>query len=199
VRGLPVTALLLCAGVAAAGCGSSAPTAKTTTTTTASVVQQAICPSEQQPGIAADFGRFKSVADANRMIERARSVGFQGLEVQRRGCNDFAVVLRGLKSVRQGRSLQQEARSVGLKVTLECRSLAPQGGLAAVFGHRRTRRAAARLARTAASRGFQGLQVVQERCTEWEVVLFGLKTAQERRAFAREARSVGFNVTFEPG
>ena len=197
MRGPPVTALLLFAGVAATGCGSSAPTAQTTTS--APAVQQAICPSEQQPGIVADFGHFHSVADANKMIERARGVGFQGLEVQRRGCNDFAVVLRGLKNERQGRELQREARSVGLQVALECRSVPVQGGLAAVFGHRPTRRAAVRLEAAARRTGFQGLQVVQTRCADWEVVLYGLKTAQQRRAFAQEARSVGFHVTFEPG
>ena len=196
MRGLPVTALLLCAGAAATGCGSSAPTAQTTTSP---AVQQAICPSEQQPGIVADFGHFHSVADADRMIKRARGVGFQGLEVQRRGCNDFAVVLRGLKNERQGRELQREARSVGLQVALECRSVPVQGGLATVFGHRPTRRAALRLAAAARRAGFQGLQVVQTRCADWEVVLYGLKTAQQRRGFAEEARSVGFHVTFEPG
>ena len=196
MRGLLVTALLLSAGAVAGGCGSSAPKAQTTT---APVVQQSVCPSEQQPGILADFGHFHSEADANGMVERARSVGFQGLEVQRRGCSDFVVVLRGLKNLRQGLSLQREARSAGLQVTLDCRSLPLQGGLAAVFGHRPTRRAAGRLARTAASRGFQGLKVVQDRCDDWEVVLYGLKTAQERRTFAREARNVGFDITFEAG
>jgi hypothetical protein len=47
--------------------------------------------------------------------------------------------------------------------------------------------------------GFQGLQIVQDRCNDWEVVLYGLKTAAERRAFAREARSAGFRVTYESG
>ena len=133
------------------------------------------------------------------MIDHAKSFGFQGLEVQQRGCHDFVVVLRGLKSVRQGKGLQREAHSVGLRVTLDCRSGPMQSGLAAVFGHRRTRRAARRLAGVAKRGGFQGLRVVQDRCDDWEVVLYGLKTAQQRREFAREARSVGLHVTFEPG
>jgi hypothetical protein len=197
VRALLVTALLLGAGVAAAGCGSSAPTAPTTTSPPA--VEKSPCASEQEPGILANFGHFHSVAAANRMIERAHSYGFQGLEVQRRGCKDFAVVLRGVASVRQGHDLQAEARRVGLRVTLDCRSLAPQGGLVAVFGHRRTRHAAEVLATKAGAQGFQGLQIVQDRCKDWAVVLYGLKTPRQRREFAREARSVGFRVTFEPG
>jgi hypothetical protein len=133
------------------------------------------------------------------MIELAHVVGFQGLEVQRRGCHDFAVVLRGLNSLHQGHELQREARRVGIRVVLDCRSQPQRGGLVAVFGHRRTRPAAERLATKAASLGFQGLQIVQDRCTDWTVVLYGLKTARERRAFAREARSVGFHIRFEPG
>ena len=199
MRGLAVTAILLCAGLAAAGCGSSGSAAQTTTATSASAVQEAPCASQQQPGIVADFGHFASVAAANRMIERARAVGFQGLEVQRRSCNDFAVVLRGLQSVRQGRSLQREARAVGLTVRLDCRSQPPHGGLAAVFGRRRTRRAAQRLAAEAEHVGFQGLQIVQDRCNDWEVVLYGIQTAAQRRAFAREARHAGFHVKFESG
>jgi hypothetical protein len=162
-------------------------------------VQQAICPSEQKPGILADFGHFTTAAAANKMIDRARAVGFQGLEVQRRDCDDFAVVLRGLTGVRQGRSLQREAERVGLDVTLDCRSQPLQGGLVAVFGHVRTRRAARRLAAAAAHAGFHGLQVIQDRCDDWEVALYGLKTAPERRAFAEEARRAGFRVRFEPG
>jgi hypothetical protein len=133
----------------------------------------------------------------NALIARARAVGFLGLVVQRRACHDFAVVVRGLKSVSQGHSLQREARTVNLRVTLDCHSVSPQADLVAVFGHRRTLHAASRLASAAARSGFKGLEVVQDRCDDWKVVLYGLRTAQDRRAFAREARRVGFRVTFE--
>ena len=168
-------------------------------TTGSSVAQSSGCTNQQEAGILADFGRFHSVADANRMIDRAAAVGFNGLIVEQRGCQMFVVVLRGLTSVSQGRSLQREARGVGLHVTLECRSAPFRGELVAVFGHRRTLTAANRLAAAAEHKGFKGLQVVQDRCTDWEVVLYGLKTAADRRAFAREARTAGFHVTFEPG
>jgi hypothetical protein len=40
---------------------------------------------------------------------------------------------------------------------------------------------------------------VQDRCNDWEVVLYGIQTAAQRRAFAREARHAGFHVKFESG
>jgi hypothetical protein len=168
-------------------------------TTGSSVAQPTACAFEQEAGILADFGHFRSIAAANHQIDRASSLGFKGLIVEERGCNDFAVVLRGLTSVSQGRSFQREARSVGLRVRLECRSLPLQGELVAVFGHRRTRSGAHRLGAAAARVGFKGLQVLQDRCNDWAVVLYGLKTGPERRAFARETHREGFKVTFERG
>jgi hypothetical protein len=163
------------------------------------VAQQNACANQQEAGILADFGHFTSVAAANKLINRADSAGFKGLAVEARSCNDFAVVLRGLTSMSQARSFQQEARGAGFHVTLDCRSAPPKGELVAAFGHRRSRIAANRLARAAEHGGFKGLQVVQDRCDDWEVVLYGLETAAARRAFAREARAAGFPVTFEQG
>jgi hypothetical protein len=176
----------------------AAPTSGATTTSS-SVAQQPACTNQEEPGILADFGHVTSVAAANQLIDRADSVGFKGLTVEQRGCNDFAVVLRGLTSMSQARSFQKEARGAGFHVALDCRSAPLRGSPVAVFGHRRTAGAANRLARAAEHRGFKGLQVVQDRCTDWEVVLYGLTTPAARRAFAREARAVGFPVTFEQG
>jgi cell division septation protein DedD len=168
-------------------------------TSSSKVVQQSLCPSEQTVGLSADFGHRKTRADANALLQKAAAVGFKNLVVERRGCNDFAVVLHNLQSHAQARDLQDEARSAGFAVTLDCRSHPIQGGLAAVFGHRRTRAAAMRLQQQAAAVGFQGLQVQQDTCDDWEVDLYGLKTPSQRRDFLREARSVGLHVTFEPG
>jgi hypothetical protein len=162
-------------------------------------VQQSLCPSEQGKGILANFGHRRSTDAANRLIAQVQKVGFRGLVVQRRSCNDYAVVLPGLKSLAQASALQREARTVSLRVTIDCRSHPVEGGLAAVFGHRRTRRAALVLMRDAARVGFQNLQVHQDRCNDWEVDLYGIKTPDQRLALAKEAARVGFHVTFEPG
>jgi hypothetical protein len=171
----------------------------TTTAVAPQVVQQSVCPSEQGVGVTAVFGHARTTAQADRLASRARALGFENLVVQRRSCKDYAVVLPGLKSVRVGRTLEGEARHAGLRVTLECRSHPIEGGLAAVFGHRRTRAAAAALRRRAAAVGFKGLEVVQDRCDDWEVDLYGITAPGERAAFRAEALKAGFRVTFEPG
>jgi hypothetical protein len=180
-----------------------APATTTTTTTAATattqVVQQSLCPSEQGAGILANFGHRRTSAAADELSAHARRFGFRGLVVQRRACHDFAVVLPGLKTLRQARELQREARTVGLKVTLDCRSQPVLGGLAAVFGHRATRRAARKLLREAAHVGFRNLQVQQDACNDWEVDLHGIQTQGQQQELTKEAASVGFRLTFEPG
>src|SRR5262249_37707672 len=97
----------------AAGCGStkqsSPPTSVAATTGSATLPQSSGCLWQQEAGVLADFGQFPSVDAANSEIARAGSAGFRGLVVEQRGCNRYAVVLRGLTSVAQGRSLQREA------------------------------------------------------------------------------------------
>jgi len=214
VRRQAVTALLALAALSAAGCGSStqatkatpqtapAPTTTSPTprvTSASTVGEHAVCPSEQGAGIQASFGDRRTTSAAEALVAQAGKLGFRGLLVQQRGCNDYAVVLPGLKNLRQARDFRAEARSVGFHVVLECRSRPLEGGVAAVFGHRRTRRAALLLRRSAERFGFMKLQVQQDRCNDWEVALYGTTTAAQRRDLAKEAASVGFHLTFEPG
>jgi hypothetical protein len=157
------------------------------------------CQSQQQPGIDASFGVRRSPAAAQRLIARAARVGFQNLTVQRRSCKRYAAVLVGLSSMAQARDFQQEAAGAGFAVVLECRSQPVRGGLAAVFGHRRSHGGAVVLMRAATASGFQNLQVQQDRCGDWEVDLYGADTAKQRAALRREAAAVGYHLTFEPG
>jgi hypothetical protein len=99
----------------------------------------------------------------------------------------------------QARGLQQEAAGAGFAVVLECRSQPVRGGLAAVFGHRRSHRGAVVLMRAATASGFHNLHVQQDRCGDWEVDLYGVDTAKQRRALRREAATAGYRLTFEPG
>jgi cell division septation protein DedD len=194
--------LVLAAALAATGCGSSktqAGPAATAATPTASATEQSICPTEQKAGIAADFGRRSSESAAEDLRARAEQVGFKGLTVQRRGCRSYAVVLLGLRTVSQALDLQKEAGGAGFPVAVECRSHPVEGGLAAVFGHRPTRSAAQQLLRAAESSGFRGLRVQQDRCRDWEVDLYGLKTPAARHELTTEARRAGLDVTFELG
>jgi hypothetical protein len=193
---------VIIAALAVAGCGAAkeetaSTTSATTTPTTAAPVQG--CAAQRQPGVAAVFGDRRTEEAAQALAARALHNGFEGLVVERRGCRDYAVVLYGLRDLRQAREFKAEATSVGYRVRIECRSHPSMGGLAAVFGHRRTKRAALRLQARAERLGFPGLQVQQDSCGDWEVDLYGLKTAAQRREFKAEAASVGFHIVFERG
>jgi hypothetical protein len=159
----------------------------------------AFCNSEQEAGVAAVFGHRRTVDGAAALRRAAAGAGYRDLVIQRRGCADFAVVLTGFTGVAQARQLQRDAAAVNLRVRLECRTYAPRGGLNAVFGHRRTKLAAQKLATRAQAVGFLGLDVRQDRCGDWEVDLGGLRTAAQRREFRSEAVRAGFHVRFEPG
>jgi hypothetical protein len=157
------------------------------------------CPYEQDAGVAAVFGHRRTVEAAHTLRQASERVGFPGLVIQQRGCRDYAVVLTGLEDFAQAKDFQRQAATVGHHVTLECRTQLPEGGLNAVFGHRRTRRAAEELAARANAAGFPGLSVRQDACGDWEVDLEGLETAAQRREFRLQAARVGVHVTFEPG
>jgi hypothetical protein len=194
--------MALAAVLSATGCGSAKTEATPTTTAvtpTATAGGQSACATEQTAGIAANFGHRRSQAAAEQPADRAQKVGFQGLVVQRRGCDDYAVVLLGLSTVGQARDFQQEATGAGFPVRLECRSHAAEGGLAGVFGHRRTPAAARKLLQQAEAAGFEGLRVQQDACGDWEVDLYGLTTPAQRRELTAEARKAGFHVRFERG
>ena len=165
----------------------------------ASVTQGRRCASEQGVGVSAVFGHRRTLGAAIALRNAAEGVGFRGLVVQQRGCDDYAVVLTGLKDLAQARDFQREAARVSIPVVLECRTTVRRGGLNAVFGHRRTRSAAERLKARAEAVGFPGLDVQQDECGDWEVDLRGLKTESQRRDFRSEAARVGFQIRFEPG
>jgi hypothetical protein len=157
------------------------------------------CVPEQPAGYAALFGHRRTPAAAQQLRAAARRVGFPGLEVQRRGCLDYAVVLTGLQSLGQARDFQREASSVGFQVTIECRSRPRRGGVNAVFGHRRTEVAAQRLADDVRALGLKGIVVQQDVCGDWEVDHAGPRTAEARRVYRLDAESVDLHVRFEPG
>ena len=158
-----------------------------------------LCRRTREAGFEAVFGHASTPEGLRSLRDAAQRVGFTGLTVQRRGCLDYALVLTGLTSYGQAKDFRAEAAHAGFAVKLECRSAPPTGGINAVFGHRRTRSAADRLAREVTAAGFEGVFVRQDACGDWEVDHSGLRTEQQRTAYALRARSLGLAVTFEPG
>jgi hypothetical protein len=69
------------------------------------------------------FGRFSSQGAADALAARATAVGFKGLTVQADDCSRWEVALYRIPSAEVGKSIQQEARSARLNVSVQ-----PVGG-----------------------------------------------------------------------
>lgn len=69
--------------------------------------------------IDAVFGYFETEQEARGMRDRALEAGFVGTEVARNGCGRARVAVGGIPTLEVGRQLAEEARGVGLDVTLE--------------------------------------------------------------------------------
>lgn len=69
--------------------------------------------------IDAVFGYFDSEAEAVEVRDRALEVGFQGTEASWNGCGRVRVAVGGIPTLEVGREFAEQARSVGLEVTLE--------------------------------------------------------------------------------
>jgi hypothetical protein len=65
------------------------------------------------------FGRFTGVGDAQALLQRVVKAGFVGSAVEPDGCGRWKVDVHGVKTLDVGRQLAAEARTVGLKVTIE--------------------------------------------------------------------------------
>jgi len=75
------------------------------------------------PGATGDldlvFGRRDTPAEANRLLEQVRGVGYVDAQVQADGCLRWKVVYTGIESYEQGASSRAEARGAGLDAELE--------------------------------------------------------------------------------
>jgi hypothetical protein len=69
--------------------------------------------------IDAVFGYFDNVLEAAKLRDSALAVGFQGAEAAWDACGRLRVFVGGIPTLEVGRELAEEARGVGLDVTLE--------------------------------------------------------------------------------
>ncbi len=196
---------------AAAGCGSKATSGAATTSAAAPAATpsqpagsteqgDAACQSIPHPGgVRAVWPRRSSAAAAEAVRQEAESRGFQGLDVEERGCGNFYVTLPGLTDLKQFAAFKAEAKSAGFAVRVLCESPPDDNGdTEAVFGFRRTHRLAVNLKRLVVERGFVGAEIEMDACDHWSVVVDGLTSDSMQKDFAAEARSAGFTVTFRP-
>ncbi len=86
------------------------------------------CVRVAKPGATGDldlvFGRRDTPAEAERLLERVRHVGYVDAQMQADGCLRWKVVYTGIESYAQGASSAAEARGAGLSAQIE---VAPPG------------------------------------------------------------------------
>ena len=91
-----------------------------------------------QNELEAVFGHVKTPAAAQVLLGKVRRVGFANADIIRAGCSDYKVFQRGVETWDIGVDLQDEARQVGLAVTLECVRGKGAGDIQAIIGTRPT-------------------------------------------------------------
>ena len=81
------------------------------------------CVHVAKPGETGDldlvFGRRDTVAEADRLLEQVKRVGYGDAEVQADGCLRWKVLYTGIESYAQGASSAAEARGAGLEAQIE--------------------------------------------------------------------------------
>ena len=81
--------------------------------------------SEGEPGeLDLVFGRRDTVAEAERLLEQVRGVGYKDAELRGDGCGRWKVLYDGIESYEQGASSAEQAHGAGLKAR---RELEPPG------------------------------------------------------------------------
>jgi len=65
------------------------------------------------------FGYFDSEADAKPLLDKVLAVGFKGSQLELNACGQVKVAVHGITTLEVGDQVMAEARSVGLRPTLE--------------------------------------------------------------------------------
>ena len=121
---LPLSLFLLAATLILAGGVSGAPAKQ----------QQGCETPVYENGLDLVFGRAKSQAAADKIAQRAVTVGFKGVKTVQESCTVWKAVLRGLDSFSTAVGVQAEARTVRNFPTIECMTAQQTGQLQAIFG-----------------------------------------------------------------
>ena len=142
-------------------------------------------------GLEAVFGRFKTHEQAIAFRNTVTGRGFVNANIIQ-GCNEFRVVVRGIDTFDIGVDLQNEARTVGFSVTLECIQAKSLGQWNGVLGHGRDRPSAQAIVNHAASVGFPGAKLRNDPCGGFEVYVPGFASQADAESWAEAARARGF-------
>jgi hypothetical protein len=148
-----------------------------------------------QNELEAVFGRVKTPAAAQVLLGKVRRVGFQNADIIRSACAEYKVFQRGIETWDIGVDLQEEARTVGLSVTLECVRGKGAGDIQAILGTRPTSADVQALAARAKDRGITSLKIRPAPCGGFQAYVTGFRTRAQAEEFRDNARRVGFPET----
>ena len=155
----------------------------------ASAKQQQGCETPvYENGLDLVFGRAKSSAAADRITQRAVTVGFKGVKTVQESCTVWKAVLRGLDSFSTAVGVQVEARTVRRFPTIECVTAQQTGQLQAIFGTRPTISDLNVVIARANSFGYVGLKIKRAPCGGYQAYVAGFSDKAQALEFARTAR-----------
>jgi hypothetical protein len=175
---LPLSLLLLAAALILAA-GVSGAVAK----------QQQGCETPvYENGLDLVFGRAKSRAAADKITQRAVTVGFKGVETVQESCTVWKAVLRGLDSFPTAVGVQAEARPVHYFPTIECVIAQQTGQLQAIFGTLPTIGEINVVIARANSFGYVGLKIKRAPCGGYQAYVAGFSDKAQAFEFAQTAR-----------
>jgi hypothetical protein len=142
------------------------------------------------------FGRAKSPAAADRIAQRAVTVGFKGVKTVQESCTRWKAVLRGLDSFSTAVGVQAEARTVHRFPTIECVTSEQTGQLQAIFGTLPTISELNVVIARANSFGYVGLKIKRAPCGGYQAYVAGFSDKAQALEFAQTARErSGLRVT----
>ena len=134
------------------------------------------------------FGRAKSPAAADKITQRAVTVGFKGVKTVQESCTLWKAVLRGLDSFPTAVGVQAEARAVHYFPTIECVIAQQTGQLQAIFGTLPTIRELNVVIARANSFGYIGLKIKRAPCGGYQAYVAGFSDKAQAFEFAQTAR-----------
>jgi hypothetical protein len=154
----------------------------------ASMKQQGCQTPVYENGLDLVFGRAKSPAAADRIAQRAVTVGFKGVKTVQESCTVWKAVLRGLDSFPTAVGVQAEARTVHHFATIECVTADQTGQLQAIFGTRPTVGELNAVIARANSFGYVGLKIKRAPCGGYQAYVAGFSNKAQALEFAQTAR-----------
>jgi hypothetical protein len=183
---LPLALLLLAAALILAAGVSGAPAKQ----------HQACETPVYESGLDLVFGRAKSQAAADKIAQRAVTVGFKGVKTVQESCTVWKAVLRGLDSFAIAVGVQAEARTVRYFPTIECVTAQETGQLQAIFGTLPTIGELNVVIARANSFGYIGLKIKRAPCGGYQAYVAGFSDKAQALEFAQTARErTGLRVT----